>query len=89
MFGINFQKQVKVWHHTDLSAAEPENANCRTLAEMLDSIIEAVELNAEVPYYYPKFSEFLRINRGKMDLTFEEIRKALNAYMKINRVPRC
>jgi hypothetical protein len=23
MLGINLQKQIKIWHHTDFSAAEP------------------------------------------------------------------
>jgi hypothetical protein len=39
MIGINTATQIKVWHHTDLSAADPENPNCRTEAEMVGSII--------------------------------------------------
>jgi hypothetical protein len=70
MMGINLQKEVKVWHHTDFSAAEPENAHCRSMPEMLDSIVESVELNAEVPVYYPKFSDFLKANRSKIAATF-------------------
>jgi hypothetical protein len=39
MIGINCQKQIKLWHHTDYSAAEPENIHCRNMTEMIDSII--------------------------------------------------
>lgn len=49
MIGVSFQNQIKVWLHTDLSSPEPENANCSSFYDMTDSIIQAVEINADTP----------------------------------------
>jgi hypothetical protein len=42
MIGLNFQNKIKIWHHTDYSAAIPENGNCNNITQMIDSIIESI-----------------------------------------------
>lgn len=88
MICINSQREIKVWHHTDLSAADPENPNCRSLADMIDSIVGAVEINADFPSGYCRFSEFLRVNRGKVEHNYEDILRVLSSYAKANRITR-
>lgn len=63
MIGLNFQNQIKAWVHTDLSSPSPENANCSSFYEMADSIVQAVEINADTPDEYARFSEFVKVNK--------------------------
>jgi hypothetical protein len=89
MLGINCQRQLKVWHHTDLSSPEPENSNCRSLLEMLQSIIQAVEVSAEEPFGFVRFSYFLEVNRDRVNASFDEILSVLETYRRMNQIPLC
>ena len=62
---------MKIWHHTDLSNPLPENSNCTSVFDMINSIISAIEINADMPIDYVRFSEFVKVNRNKINPGFD------------------
>lgn len=44
---------------------------------MIDSIVQAVESNADTPYDYVKFSEFVKVNKQKIQPSFDEMLEVL------------
>ena len=41
------------------------------MTEMINSIISSVEMNADVPEDYVRFSDFVKVNRDKINPGFD------------------
>jgi len=86
MLGINHKNKLKMWHHPDFSHPLPENSNCKTILDMLASIIHSTEVHGDEPEDYVRFSDFVRANKDRINPTFEEMLEVLDTYKQMNNI---
>ena len=59
------------------------------MSDMINSIISSIEMNADLPDKYVRFSDFVKVNRDKINPGFDEMLDVLDTYKEMNRIPEC
>lgn len=79
MIGLDNQNSIKVWHHTDLGAPNPENPHCHNIIIMIKTLISSVLGRCEHPLKILSFSDYLEYNNIIL-YNFQRCELALRGY---------